>query len=56
MINLLAREHFNIPKSTQTFLGEYNGKNISETFENIETYALAKKREENENSVIFTLP
>ena len=42
-IHLLAREHFNIPKSTQTFLGEYNGKNISETFENIETYALAKK-------------
>ena len=42
-IHLLAREHFNIPKGTQTFLGEYNGKNISETFENIETYALAKK-------------
>ena len=33
-IHLLAREDFNIPKSTQTFLGEYNGKNISETFEN----------------------
>ena len=33
-IHLLAREHFSIPKSTQTFLGEYNGKNISETFEN----------------------
>ena len=42
-IHLLAREDFNIPKSTQTFLGEYNGKNISETFENIETYTLAKK-------------
>ena len=39
----MAREHFNIPKSTQTFLGEYNGKNISKIFENIETYALAKK-------------
>ena len=39
----MAREHFNIPKSTQTFLGEYSGKNISETFENIETYALTKK-------------
>ena len=23
-IHLLAREHFNKPKSTQTFLGEYN--------------------------------
>ena len=42
-IHLLAREHFNIPNSTQTFLGEYNGKNISETFENIEIYALARK-------------
>ena len=43
-IHLLAREYFNIPKSTHTFLGEYIGKNISKTFENIETYALAKKR------------
>ena len=43
-IHLLAREHFNTPKSTQSFLGEYNGKNTSETFENIETYTLAKKR------------
>ena len=43
-IHLLVREHFNIPNSsTQTFLSEYNGKNISETFENIETYALARK-------------
>ena len=43
VIHLLAREHFNIPRSNQIFLGEYNGKNISETFENIETYALTKK-------------
>ena len=39
----MAREKFNIPKITQIILGEYNGKNIPEIFENIETYALAKK-------------
>ena len=42
-IHLLAKEHFNIQKSTQTFLGEYNGKDISKNFEIIDTYALAKK-------------
>ena len=39
----MARENFNIPKITQIILGEYNRKNIPEIFENIETYALAKK-------------
>ena len=34
------------PKSTQTVLGEYIEKDISETFENIETYALSKKERE----------
>ena len=42
-IHLLAREHFNIPKSTHRFLGEYNGNNISKTFENIDTYPVARK-------------
>ena len=55
-IYLLARKHFNIPKITHTFLGQCNGKNISETFESIETYALAKNKKEHENSVIFALP
>ena len=55
-IHLLARVHFNIPKSTQIFLGEYNGKNISETFVNIEIYTLTKKCEENKNSLHLHYP
>ena len=39
----MIRKHFNMPKSTQTFFGEYYGKKISVIFENIETYYLAKK-------------
>ena len=51
-IHLLARVHFNIPKSTN----EYNGKNISETFVNIEIYTLTKKSEENKNSLHLHYP
>ena len=39
-IHLFAREHFNILASTQTFLREYNGKNISETYYNSKTSKL----------------